>query len=192
MAVTEGARLGCGRMIDDVWAALDEPADAHEQMCPYCQQARASLDDLALATTELRTHDEENLRPGRELKTSVMHLVHAQVRRGQSLPLIVPEPGAPATLTISEQAVLGVVWTVADLHPGVRARRCSVQVEDGQRPGLSAAVTMTLAVTVAASYAASTLTSVRTLRARIAERVIAETGLHATTIDVVVEDLYDG
>lgn len=190
MAVTNEVRLGCGRTIDDVWAALDGPADAHEQACPYCRRARASLDDLAVATTELRIHDEENVQPGRELKTSVMHLVRAQVRRGQPIPLILPEPDAPVTLTISEQAVLEVVWAVADAQPGVRARRCSVQLGDDQQPGHTAAVTVTLHLAVAASRHQSLLSSVSALRARIAEQVTAAAGLHTKTIDVIVEDLY--
>jgi len=190
MAVTDEARLGCGRSIDDVWETLDEPAAPHEQTCPYCQQARASLNHLALATTELREDDEENIQPARQLKTSVMHLVRAQVRRGQPVPLIVPEPDTPVTLTISEQAVLGVVWTVADTQPGIRARRCSVHPGDDREPGHPAAVRITLHVVVAASAYSSTLRSVDALRTRVAERVISQTGLDATAIDVIVEDLY--
>ncbi len=190
MAVIDEARLGCGRTVDDVWANLDEPADAHEQTCPYCQQAHASLDDLAAATTELQVHDEEHLQPGRELKTSVMHLVRAQVRRGRPIALIVPEPDAPVTLTISEQAVLGMVWAVADSQPGLRARRCSVHLEQDQQPGHTAAVTVTLHVVVAASHFRSLLASVSALRRRIAGRITAATGLLITAIDVIVEDLY--
>lgn len=173
-----------------LWTTLDEPADPHEQTCSYCQQARASLDHLTLATTELRAHDEQNIQPAHQLKSSVMHLVRAQVRRGQSVPLVVPEPDVPVTLTISEQAVLAVVWTAADSQRGIRARRCSVQLGDDQRPGQPAAVTITLYVVVAASDYRSTLASVNDLRIRVAEQIGSRTGLQATAVDVIVEDLY--
>lgn len=194
MAVNDDTRLGCGRTIDDVWAAVDQPPTLHEQHCEHCQRARASLTNLTVATTALRRHDEEHLRPGPRVKSAVMNLVRAQVRRSQPIPLAVPEFGHAAELTISEQAVVAVVWTAADAIPGVRVRRCQVQLAPtGQRTGepASLAVTLTVAVSVDVAVTTGIPAAVPALQTRITQLLTAETGLDARTIHVTVEDVYD-
>lgn len=194
MAVSDDTRLGCGRTIDDVWAASNQPPTSHELTCQHCQRARASLAGLADATEALRVHEEEHLRPGPRVKLAVMSLVRTQVRRSQSIPLAIPEPGAPAQLTISEQAVLAVVWTAADATPGVRVRRCDVRLAPtGQRTGHPAAITVTLTVAVSVDVAVATTipAAVPRLQTRITQLVAAETGLDTHTIHVTVEDVYD-
>lgn len=194
MAVNDDARLGCGRLIDDVWARADQPPDEHERGCPHCQRARASLADLTAATAALRADDEQHLHPGPRVKAAVMSLVRAQVRRSQPIPLAVPAPGSAAELTISEQAVLAVIWTAADATPGIRVRRCDVQLAaTGQRTGEPAALTVTLTVAVSVDVAVTTTipAAVPDLQARITALLAAETGLGAQSIHVNIEDVYD-
>lgn len=194
MAVTDDTRLGCGRTIEDVWATADEPPTLHEQRCVHCQRARTSLTDLTAATTVLRRHDEEHLRPSPRVKTAVMSLVRAQVRRSQPIPLVVPDPGSAAELTISEQAVLAVVWNAADATRGVRVRRCDVHLAPaGQRTGQPAAlaINLTVAVSVDVALTTSIPAAVPDLQARIVALLAAQTGLDAQTIRVTVEDVYD-
>ncbi len=194
MAVNDDTRLGCGRTIDDVWTSADQPSNPHERGCQHCQRARASLAHLTDATDALRLHDEEHLHPGPRVKLAVMNLVRAQVRRSQPIPLAVPEPGTPAQLTISEQAVLAVVWRAADAIPGIRVRRCAVHLSPtGQQTGQPAALTVTLTVAVSVEVAVATTipAAVPQLQARITQLAAAETGLDTRTIHVSVEDLYD-
>ena len=194
MAVNDDTRLGCGRLIDDVWATADQPPDQHEQQCAQCQRARASLTDLTAATAALRRHDEEHLQPGPRVKSAVMTLVRAQVRRSQPIPLAVPEPGNAAELTISEQAVVAVIWTAADAIPGIRVRRCDVHLPPtGQRTGQPARLTVTLTVAVSVDVAVTTTipAAIPDLQARITALLATETGLDARTIHVTVEDIYD-
>lgn len=193
MAVNQDTRLGCGRLIDDVWATADQRPDPHEQGCPHCRRARASLADLSAATVALRLQDEE-LRPGPRVRTAVMSLVRAQVRRTQPIPLAVPGPGGAAELTISEQAVVAAVWTAADATPGVHVRRCDVRLSPtGQRTGQPAAITVAITVAVSVDVALSTSIpdAVPHLRARITTQLAAETGLDARTVHVTVEDVFD-
>ena len=125
--MADDARLSCGRSIDDVWSHLDGAPDEHERTCPWCTEARARLLRLSEATADLRTSeaDDPALQPDPGFTSSVMGLVRAEVRRGQAIPL---DPDDEPGLTISEQAVVGLVWEAADTVPGVRARRCRVRL----------------------------------------------------------------
>lgn len=194
MAVNDDTRLGCGRTIDEVWATADQPPTAHERDCDYCQRARDSLSELTAATTALRRHDEEHLQPGPGVKSAVMNLVRAQVRRTQPFPLAVPELGDAAELTISQQAVVAVVWTAGDAIAGVRVRRCQARLApSGQRTGEPAGLTVTLTVAVSVELARTTgiRAAVPTLRSRITRVLADETGLDARLIHIAVEDIYD-
>ncbi|WP_375423024.1 Asp23/Gls24 family envelope stress response protein [uncultured Friedmanniella sp.] len=193
MAVNEESRLGCGRLVDDVWADADRPPDAHEQTCPFCQQARATMLGLSEATDALRGYEEQDPEyvPSVAVKDLVMQLVHIEVRRGRALPLRVPETEALVPrLAISEQAVLDVVWQGADAIPGVRGRHCAVVAElTEQRPGEAGTVRIELHVALAAGVSIPEVTG--RLRDHLRRHVADETGLHTSRIDVTVEDLYD-
>lgn len=206
--MADDARLSCGRSIDDVWSHLDGPPDEHERSCPYCLEARARLLRLSDATSDLRAAEAADpaLQPDAGFTASVMGLVRAEVRRGQAIPLEAEDgPG----LTISEQAVVGLVWAAADSVPGVRARRCRVRPvpddpdgdpEDGAGPGANGRhrpdeatlLTGTL-VDVDLSLAVEPGTSIRdataTLRARIVAQLGSETGLRVRRVDLSVEDV---
>jgi hypothetical protein len=137
--MADDARLSCGRSIDDVWSHLDGPPDEHERRCPYCTEARARLLRLSDATSDLRAAEasDPDLQPDAGFTASVMGLVRAEVRRGQAIPL---DPDDDPGLTISEQAVVALVWEAADSVAGVRARRCRVRlVAEDDAPGSSLA-----------------------------------------------------
>jgi hypothetical protein len=195
MAVNDGdsdPRLGCGRLIDDVWATAQRPPDAHEQTCPFCQNARRNLQDLTEATDALVAFEAESpdYAPTRNIKDLVMQLVHLEVRRGQPLPLETPDDGMPPQLAVSEQAVLDLIWKAADTLPGIRARHCSVELHPvDQEPGRPAVVHVN--VTIAVSVGTSIPESTRMLRARLGDMVATHTGLTVRRISVTVEDLYD-
>ena len=216
--MADDARLSCGRSIDDVWSHLDGPPDEHERSCPWCTEARARLLRLSDATTELRSAEVEDpaLQPDPDFTASVMGLVRAEVRRGQAIPL---DPDDDPGLTISEQAVVSLVWEAADTVSGVRARRCRVrlvpvddedegltsgvdtpseepvahdQVVDGEPAGGRPPGGGTLVdVDLALAVAAGTSITAATsaLRSRVTERVGTAAGLRVRRVDLKVEDV---
>ena len=184
--MADDSRLSCGRSIDDVWSHLDGVPDVHERDCPYCLEARARLLRLSQVTADLRTAqaDDPELQPAPGFASSVMSLVRAEVRRGQALPLDVDEdPG----LTISEQAVVSLVWAAADTVPGVRARRCRVQLVERDPDTGPTDVDVDLAVAVHAGTPIQEATG--RLRALVKARVDAEAGLRVRRVTIVVEDV---
>ncbi|GAA3554868.1 hypothetical protein GCM10022197_07530 [Microlunatus spumicola] len=185
--MADDTRLSCGRSIDDVWSHLDGPPDEHERGCPYCLEARARLLRLSDAAAELRAVEaaDPELQPDPGFTSSVMSLVRAEVRRGQSLPLDADEdPG----LTISEQAVVGLVWAAADTVPGVRARRCRVRLVDrDEQPAGPTLVDVDLAV--ALHPGTSLRTATERLRERVRSLVAAEAGVEVRRVELVVEDV---
>lgn len=187
--MADDTRLSCGRSIDDVWTHLEGPPDEHERDCPYCLEARARLLRLSAAADDLRTSEasDPELQPDPGFTASVMSLVRAEVRRGQALPLDVDEE---ARLTISEQAVVSLVWAAADTVPGLRARRCRVRLVDRE---IDQEVDGPTVVDVELSVAVRTGTSIRVatdlLRSRVAALVDAEAGLRVRRVELVVEDV---
>lgn len=193
MAMNDDPRLGCGRLADDVWATADDPPSPHEETCPFCQRARASLQALADATDDLVAYeaDDPDYRPGAFVKDLVMQLVHVEVRRGRPIALLTPDdPAETPSLAITEQAVLDVIWRAADLLLGLRARHCAVHLDPAdQSPGRPASVQIEVQIAVAAGLPIPE--AVDRMRAQLREMIEVETGLATRRITVTVEDLYD-
>ena len=194
--MADDTRLSCGRSIDDVWSHLDGAPDEHERRCPYCLEARARLLRLSDAAADLRTSEaaDPTLQPDPGFTASVMGLVRAEVRRGQAIPLDGDDdPG----LTISEQAVVGLVWAAADSVPGVRARRCRVRVAlDDDPDGTDApervfegGTLVDVSLSLALQPGTSLVDATATLRGRVTDRVGAESGLRVRRVDLAVEDV---
>lgn len=182
-------RLDCGRRIDDVWEHVDLAPDAHEQTCPSCQAARASLAELAQVTEELRsstTPTGDALVPSTSVKDAIMKVARAEVRRGRQLSVVADELGS---VKISEQTVSAVVRFACDSVDGVRARRCSVVVSPPADRDAPSRVDVTLRLTVDSSLSIPAITE--TVRARIDVVLAAQVGLRPRRIDLVVEDVYD-
>jgi uncharacterized alkaline shock family protein YloU len=184
--MADDTRLSCGRSIDDVWSRIEGAPDEHERDCPYCLEARARLLRLSDAAADLRVAEatDPDLQPDVGFTTSVMSLVRAEVRRGQSIPLDVDEdPG----LTISEQAVVSLVWAAADTVPGLRARRCRVRLVDRDPDVGPTDVDVELAVAVRPGTSLRATTD--ELRTRVTAFVDAEAGLRVRRVDLTVEDV---
>lgn len=150
MAVTQATRLGCGRDVDDVWDSIGNPSSEHEQTCPYCTQARASMAELSTATKEMTVADQQDptLRVPSDRLAGIMAIVRTEVRRGRTIPLqrqvvvveesrtstTVPDEDRPGAhekwtpnLTVSEQAIAAVVRHTCDLHLEVEAGRVTIE-----------------------------------------------------------------
>lgn len=185
--VAEESTLGCGRPIDQVWEHIEDPPDEHERTCPDCRQARRNLAELDRATSELRLADETDpeFAPPPSIKVSIMELARAEVRRGARLPLRPPaREDLPAELTISEQAVAGVVRHAADQLSGVHARRCQVRPQSPE-------LTLVIELGVALSSSVPILATIDRLRSAVRSGVQTEVGMDVGKIDVSVEDLFD-
>lgn len=205
MAVDD-ERLGCGRLVDQVWENIDLPPDAHEASCPDCRAARERLGVLAGATRDLAEADRDDpaMTPTSKVKANIMEVARAEVRRGRLLPLRQDgnRVGDPS-LRVSEQAVAAVVRAAADRVAGVHARRCRVDLigvdeepEVANPGGLGATgqwrpaeVRVWLSVSVSARL--SIPSAIDTVRARVAARINDEVGIAVPRIDVVVEDVND-
>ena len=192
-------RLPCGRLVDDVWDRIDAPPTAHEQSCEFCTEARGRLARLAEATAELRLNDDQDpaMQIGVGVKSAIMQIARTEIRRSRILPLQRPahHEGEPR-LAISEQAVTAVIRAAADTVPGLRARRCTVDLDTSRTmetapnaPPEPAVVIVELRVAVAVHV--SILEAVAACRARIEERMSRRTGLIISAINITVEDLYD-
>lgn len=205
MALNEDQpRLGCGRLIDEVWASIDEPPSTHEQTCADCQSARAALHHLVAVTESMRDRDRDNpaLQPGKRVKEAIMMVARAEVRRSRRTPLATTSLG---TIDISEQALSALIRFAASTLPGVRARRCTVTAprtiqapQAGQATQAGASATtmidvedVRITLTVALSSQVRIPVTMELLRERVGTIVQAQTSITMQQIDILVEDLYD-
>lgn len=198
LANSTTTRLGCGRDIDDVWAHADSVPDAHEQTCPDCQAARASLTELNAATRDLRSRDQADpeLHLSDDLVSKISSIARAEVRRGRRIPLRrVPEDlgrdAGESDLTVSEQAIAGIIRDTCDRFADVEARRCSVEISD-RRDGLdpeTVAIRARLRISVAASTASPG--RIAELREQVIAAVHDRVGVTAQIVDIDVEDVFD-
>ena len=179
-------RLPCGRDVEQVWWRLDAVAaglaDEHESSCPHCAAARASLTALRTATRELI---EDPVAPPPDLFGRIMFAVRAEVRRGRTLELPTPQPGA---VQISEEAVAAVLRYAADSVSGVRARGCRVRVAE-HRPDEEAVIDVEMSVTVrmGGSGVAELMPLVRE---RVRTAAAARVGMTLGRLDLTVVDIH--
>ncbi|WP_104165957.1 Asp23/Gls24 family envelope stress response protein [Arthrobacter sp. SX1312] len=199
MAMNEGQpRLGCGRIIDDVWESIDRPASIHERTCRDCQSARAALEHLEAVTRSMRDRDRSDpaLRPSRRVRAAILMVARAEIRRSRRVPLGTTPRG---TIDISEQALTGLIRFAASTLPGVRARRCTIagtrepQTSPAGPPSTAAVdgEDVRITLTVALSSQVRIPATVTLLRERVGTIVQAQTGITMQQIDIGVEDLYD-
>lgn len=194
MALNEDQpRLGCGRIIDDVWASIDQPPTVHEQTCPDCQSARLALHQLETVAGSLRERDRDDpaLQPGLRVKEAIMMVARAEVRRSRRAPLATTALGV---IDISEQALSGLIRFAASTLPGVRARRCTISSTPGTPQPAPAAVdagNVRITLTVAIASGVRIPATMDLLRERINAVVQAQTSITMQQIDIIVEDLYD-
>ncbi len=200
MALEDVPRLGCGRSIDRIWTTVNQPPSPHEKTCEQCQAARARLQRLSAATRSLRESDlhDAALKPRSSVKTAIMNVARAEVRRGRRILLYSKENG---TTEISELALGSVIRFAATAIPGVHARRCRIEIHSVARDssgnehasGNPSVVDAHLIVSlrVAAASDIDIPQTVERLRQRIGTAISAAVGISAGPINITVEDLYD-
>lgn len=194
MAVTHSTDndylLPCGRGLEQVWERLDDnetdtdvDADTHESSCPHCAAARESLLTLRNATRELV---EEPDPPPPDLFGRIMSAVRADVRRGRTLTVDSPHPGA---IQVSEQAVAVVLRFAADTVDGVRARGCRVQSSE---PGEDGDQVIAVDMTIAVRHDVPSIDEVvSVVRERVRAATTARIGVRLGRFDLVVVDIYE-
>ena len=201
MAIDDIPRLGCGRSIDRIWATIDRPPTAHEKRCEQCQTARTRLQRLSDATSSLRESDLHNpaLKPGPGIKKAIMEVAHAEVRRGSKILLRSADNGITE---ISEQALSSLIRSAAAAVPGVRSRRCRIEIRsaapasEDHPPGTAGTATdagprLIVNLRVAAAAGVEIPLIAEALRHEISNAIPAGVGIGAGIVNITVEDLYD-
>ncbi|WP_049822043.1 Asp23/Gls24 family envelope stress response protein [Arthrobacter sp. H41] len=185
-------RLGCGRNLDDLWASIDEPPNAHEQGCSDCQHARTALFNLATVTEAMKERDltDPDLQPAGRIREAIMMVARAEIRRSRRTALRETPHGS---IEISEQALNSLIRFAASTVPGVHARRCTISTAEGKPAGTDTVdlSDVRMSLHVALSSTVSIPPTMAVLRERIGTIVHAQTAITMQQIDVVVEDLYD-
>lgn len=183
-------QLPCGRPADDIWQTIDQPPDEHTDNCPHCRSARARLANLHTATTQLRHADptDQNLAPSESVKTNIMTIARAEVRRSRRIPLT--HQNDP-DLRISEQAVATVIRRAADRIDGVRARRCHITVipAAAARPDPAEPVTIQVQLGIATTPTAPIPQIHDRVRHSIVDALNNEAGVNTARVDLTVEDI---
>ncbi|MEV0295921.1 Asp23/Gls24 family envelope stress response protein [Nocardia sp. NPDC050710] len=180
-------RLPCGRELEQVWDRLDAVAaglgDEHEIGCSHCAAARESLLALRSATGEL-INEPQDTPP--DLVGRIMSAVRAESRRGRTLELRTPAPGA---VEVSEQAVAAVLRHAVDTVPGVRARRCRVR-SAGSGPDGEHHVEVDMSIAI--RFGQTTIDAVLpVVRERVTAALTVRIGLVLDRLDLMVGDVYD-
>ncbi|MFJ9888931.1 hypothetical protein ACIQRW_24100 [Streptomyces sp. NPDC091287] len=181
----EDERLGCGRLLTDVWEAWDtgrSAEDPHFAECPFCSAALADLTGLDDAVR--RTCEQEPGTPDTTAITArVMDLVRLELRPGRPLPL--GEPGEDHWMV--ESAVARILRAAIDSLPGVRAGSCRIAPLDPADPTGE----LHIRVEVAASLGLPMRDLADAVRARVAEVADRDIGIRLATTDVLVVDILD-
>lgn len=199
MALEDTPRLGCGRSIDHLWSTLDAPAGPHEEHCAQCRDARAKMLQLRQATAALKDAEasDPTLTPRRGLKDSIMEIARAEARRSRLLSV---QDRAGGITEISEQALSSVVRVAAAGVPGIRARRCRIEVSTADMlpttagtHGTSGGPWPPLIINLRVAAAPNTRIphTVALLRHQIGVSIAERVGIDSATINITVEDLYD-
>lgn len=174
MEVTEPHPLACGRTVEDVWDELDSGApSAHLAECPHCRTARAGLEQLAEATA-LLIDDPVEVPNG--LLDRIMTAVRADVNLGRTIPLGSPE------VELSVPALAAVLRYAVDAVPGIRARRCGIEVvaENAVR----------VSMTVALKFGAGQVGALEQARERVASALRGQVGYELDRLDFEVVDVW--
>lgn len=188
--------LGCGRTVEAVWANMSDPPTPHEVSCEQCRAARGSLRALQQFTShyreaEYRAQEQPEAvdRPSPTVRSTVMAIARAEVRRGRRIPIATTDLGP---ILISEQALLALVRVTLDSVDGMRARRVSttgildtfpVRSEETDREvriSCRVAVAPGVGIPAAASEA----------RNRVGAAILRSLNVMVDAVDIIVEDLY--
>ncbi|MDX2967888.1 hypothetical protein PWY87_25890 [Kribbella solani] len=174
--------LPCGRTVEDVWDDLDTeqhggPANAHLADCAHCQTAKASLEQLAAATA-LLIDDPVDVPTG--LLDRIMTAVRADLNLGRTLPL----PTGSAQVEVSVSALASVLRYAVDGVPGIRARRCRIDLDE-DRPDA-----VRVSMTVALRFGAGQVAALDEARDRVAAALQGQVGYTLSSLDFEVVDVW--
>jgi hypothetical protein len=183
-ATADDARLACGRMLSDVWAAWEDgTSDAHVRTCPYCAQAVQQLKALGAAVRE--AHGEQGQdRDASPLTERIMDVVRLELRPGRPVPLGEREED----VWIMEAMAAKSLRAAAETLPGVRAGSCRIQpaASDGDGPArgpVQVGLEVVVPLTTSLPYLAEQI------RRQVRLAADATLGLPVESIDIHITDL---
>lgn len=175
------------RTIDDLSDYLDRgrlPYDPAIEESPEHRRTLQALERVRALSGALIDDDAERLpAPEESWFGSILTQVRREARAGRDIPLASPEPDVE--LTITEGAVRGLVREAGDSVPGVLVGRCRL-VGDVGDPEAEIAVEVTISV----FWGVPIADAAQQVRERIHSRLLTQTELSISTIDVRVEDVY--
>ncbi|KQQ05286.1 MULTISPECIES: Asp23/Gls24 family envelope stress response protein [unclassified Rathayibacter] len=175
------------RGIDELSDYLDRgriPYDPVIEESPEHRRTLRALERVRALSTALIDDDAERLpAPDDSWFGSILTQVRREARAGRDIPLASVEPDV--SLTITEGAVRGLVREAGDSVPGVLVGRCRL-VGDIDEPGVEVVVEVTISV----FWGVPIAEAAQQVRERIHSRLLTQTELRVSTIDVRVEDVY--
>lgn len=192
--MTDLERLPCGRAVDDlITQVADGNADRrtpHQGGCPHCQASLAEYQRLWAPVQDLA--DQHVQVPDGILEHVMAAIRTAGEHTGYGL---LPSP--LGITRIAGRVVAILARTVAESVPGVRAALAehATPTADGHRGleaiagvrGTSSAIQLTLAV----SYGQDLIALAARIRATVAARIRALTGLEPVEITIVIDDVLE-
>lgn len=159
--------------------------DAQPAVPPSAPDQAQALQSYARLREVVEGYRSENLSGEDQLarvKSRIMDIVEAELARGPSTDLVTPN-GRDYAMALA--ALRSQVREALDEEPGVHARRVHIlEVE-------AATMSIDLQVTMTVSSRSSIPELQDRLRTRITEKLRGAVSLHARTIDLIAEDIYD-
>ncbi len=210
-AAGDTRRLPCGTslasLVDQVAEGIEPVDPEHQVVCPYCQAALRELEQLWGTVREMARED---VAPPSRLIEKVVVRIRRELRAlGQLVPLeaIVPAlvrhallSGPRGSTRIADAVIARIVAKTTRDTPGIHA--LSVHAVRVVRGGLSgspasrgveiavAGHSVTVEVRLVVEYGRSIPHLAAEVRRRVVRSVEALTGLEATRVDVLVDDVF--
>lgn len=175
----------CGRSLEDLSDYLEtgrSPDADHIDHCPQCQARLNGLRSLSAAAQELRDDDVDKAANDSSgwLESMLVNL-RLETRAGRSIPI-----GGDSLddLTQTEGSVLALVRSVGDSLGGMLIGRCRLEGDVGE-PGAKVQVSINVSV----RYGESIPGLAARLREAVLRRLLAETELNITGVNISVTDI---
>ncbi|MBC3190156.1 Asp23/Gls24 family envelope stress response protein [Pseudonocardia sp. C8] len=184
-------RLVCGRsadeLIDQVASGRGDRRDAHQQDCVHCRAALAEYSRLWSPVQDLAA-EKITAPEGR------FDRMMSTLRGVLSEPDYATLPGPDGVTRIAARVVVVTARRSAQQVPGVRVALSRKLDGDAPGSGVSAGVAGTstvIEIVLAANYGEDLHALADRVRRTVTERVRALTGLSATEITVVIDDVLE-
>jgi len=178
---------GDGIGIDELSDYLDRgrtPYDPAIEESPEHRRTLRALERVRALSGALIDDDAARLpAPEESWFGSILTQVRRESRAGRDIPLASVQPDV--ALTITEGAVRGLVREAGDSVAGVLVGRCRL-VGDIAEPGAEVVVELTISV----FWGVPIAEAAQQVRERVHSRLLTQTELRVSRIDVRVEDVY--